>query len=139
MLDVCETENQTRDTTHCGARLTAPGGGVSQTAVYDTCWIGYARVSRLGWWKLSVKLARQRAEREQPRHEAQLVVRVARGDELRHLVELREVSRLAASWQSARPPVAEEDDLGRRFTLRFRKVMMSQSAHVFVQVQMCHT
>ena len=40
--------------------------------------------------------ARQRAEREQPRHEAQLGVRFARGDELRHLVELREVSRLAS-------------------------------------------
>ena len=43
--------------------------------------------------------ARQRAKRKQPRHEAQIRVRVARGDELRHLVELREVSRLAASWQ----------------------------------------
>ena len=41
--------------------------------------------------------ARQRAEREQPRHEAQIGVRFARGDELRHLVELREVSRLAAA------------------------------------------
>ena len=40
--------------------------------------------------------ARQRAEREQPRHETQIRVRVARGDELRHLVELREVSRLAS-------------------------------------------
>ena len=40
--------------------------------------------------------ARQRAERKQPRHEAHIWVRVARGDELRHLVELREVSRLAS-------------------------------------------
>ena len=38
-LDVCETENPTRDTTHGGAGLEAPWplGGVSQTAVYDTC------------------------------------------------------------------------------------------------------
>ena len=45
---------------------------------------------------------RQAAQREQPRHETNFGVRVTHGDELRHLVELREVSRLgcafAAGW-----------------------------------------
>ena len=52
-----------------------------------------------------LQTARQRAQREQSRHKAKLRVRLARGDELRHLVELHEVSRLAASghrgaWQT---------------------------------------
>ena len=48
--------------------------------------------------------ARQRAEREQPRHKAQVGVRFARGDELIDLVELREVSRLPAAPP---PPVTD--------------------------------
>ena len=46
--------------------------------------------------------ARQRAEREQPRHKAQVGVRFARGDELIDLVELREVSRLPALREAGR-------------------------------------
>ena len=49
--------------------------------------------------------ARQTTQREQPRHEAQLGVRVARGDELVDLVELREVSA----------------SLGRAFSARWRR------------------
>ena len=41
--------------------------------------------------------ARQIAQREQPRHETDLDVGFAHADELPHLVELREVPRLAAS------------------------------------------
>ena len=36
--------------------------------------------------------ARQTAQRKQPRHETDLGVRFARADELRHLVELHEVT-----------------------------------------------
>ena len=36
VLDVCKTENPTRDTTHGGACLEAPWPVVSQTTVYDT-------------------------------------------------------------------------------------------------------
>ena len=42
---------------------------------------------------------RQTAQRKQTRHETDLGVRVARLNELRHLVELREVSRLASGRQ----------------------------------------
>ena len=45
--------------------------------------------------------ARQAAQCQEPRHEAQLRVRVTRADELRHLVERREVARLASGRQLA--------------------------------------
>ena len=46
--------------------------------------------------------ARQTTQREQPRHETHLGVRVARGDELVDLVELREVSASLGRAFSAR-------------------------------------
>ena len=46
--------------------------------------------------------ARQRTEREQPRHKAQVGIRVARGDELRHLVERGEVAASLGRALSAR-------------------------------------
>ena len=56
----------------------------------------YGPLTRLNSWRFFGLVRGSEQSASSPRHEAQLGVRVARGDELRHLVELREVSRLAS-------------------------------------------